>query len=445
MEIVPKSVAFATAALTGFNRNRYRLETAGATSAGPSSIVTITLPSNAVVDLKSLRVHMDLTTTSDAVNNVFAKLPADVSSLIQSCEVYIGGVQVTQSCSEYNTVCRVLKAVRSSRDRDGSVDHLLSHGVIDSSDAVDNVSVVFTPTIGFLGESSTRFMPTSLTGDITIRLTFAPTSVLAFKQQTVAIGGDFADANSRAAAALLTYSASNIFATCDTIALGDAYERMLMDRLSTEEFLPVNFKEYYTFSLHGTTGGAHSIKFNLSASSIDACYAVFRDSNYQTPGIKTQLYTGASFTDTSCANAFYFKSFNSSNTLMGNLRYHWTVANVRYPQYQASILDAAADLSLVTDQVHTESRGHMVTSLSHFNNGACVIPLILNMPGQGLNVSAGYNSKGSSTQMSLEVSGQTPPTAAAATGTTAALSTFVVVETTAQLRISGNRQIGVSF
>ena len=47
--------------------------------------------------------------------------------------------------------------------------------------------------------------------------------------------------------------------------------------------------------------------------------------------------------------------------------------------------------------------------------------------------------------MSLEVSGQTPPTASDATGTTAALSTFVVVETTAQMRISGNRQIGVSF
>ena len=81
----------------------------------------------------------------------------------------------------------------------------------------------------------------------------------------------------------------------------------------------------------------------------------------------------------------------------------------------------------------------MVTSLTHFNQGACVIPLVLNMPGQALNVASGYNSKGSSTQMSLEVSGQTPPTVSADTGTTAALSTFVVVETTAQMRISGNR------
>ena len=65
MEIIPKDVAFATAALTGMNRNRYRLETSGSTSAGPSSIVTITMPSNALLDLKTLRVHMDLATTKN--------------------------------------------------------------------------------------------------------------------------------------------------------------------------------------------------------------------------------------------------------------------------------------------------------------------------------------------------------------------------------------------
>ena len=96
MEVIPAKVAFATAALTGFNRNRYRVETNGATSAGPSSIVTITMPSNALLDLKTFRVHMNLTTTKNeatdgtpANGDVYAKLPADVSSLIQSCEPFV--------------------------------------------------------------------------------------------------------------------------------------------------------------------------------------------------------------------------------------------------------------------------------------------------------------------------------------------------------------------
>ena len=66
---------------------------------------------------------------------------------------------------------------------------------------------------------------------------------------------------------------------------------MLMQRLQSEEFLPVNFKEYYTFSLHGTTANAHSLRFSLNASSVDACYAVFCDGNYMSNGIKMQLDT----------------------------------------------------------------------------------------------------------------------------------------------------------
>ena len=452
MEVVPREVSFATASLTGMNRNRYRLETNGATSAGPSSIITITMPSNALLDLKTFRITMDLLTTADEVTagtpangDVYAKLPADVSSIISAVEVYCGGVQITQSCSEYNTLNRILKIVRCSRDRDGSVDRLLSHGSISTGSAVDDVSVVLSDFKSFLGESSTRYLPTNLTGDLTIRLTLAPASVLTFKQHEVAAGGDFSGATARTKAAALTYSASNIHATIDTISLGSAYDSMLMQRLQSEEFLPINFKEYYTFSLHGTTSNAHSLRFSLNASSVDACYAVFRDGNYMSNGIKMQSYQGANLTDAHCSNALYFKSFNDSNTKRGSFKYKWTVANVSYPQYSADILDAAADLSLVTNQVHTHDKGHMVTSLAKFNQGMCVIPLVLNLPGQDLNVASGYSCRGGNVSFSLEVSGQTPSTAAAATQATAAISTLVLVETTAQMRILGQKSVAVSF
>ena len=70
MEVVPKEVAFAAAKLDAFNRNRYRIETTGATTAGPSSIVTINLPDAAVLDLRTFRVHMDVLTTADQMGCV---------------------------------------------------------------------------------------------------------------------------------------------------------------------------------------------------------------------------------------------------------------------------------------------------------------------------------------------------------------------------------------
>ena len=77
MEVVPKEVAFAAAKLDAFNRNRYRIETTGATTAGPSSIVTINLPDAAVLDLRTFRVHMDVLTTAAAgtTGQVRAKCP----------------------------------------------------------------------------------------------------------------------------------------------------------------------------------------------------------------------------------------------------------------------------------------------------------------------------------------------------------------------------------
>lgn len=462
MEVVPRDVAFASATLTGMNRNRYSLETNGATSARPSNIVTITLPSNALLDMKTFRIKMDLKTTANeatlgtpASGDVYAKLPADVASLISSVEVYIGGVQVDQSCSEMNTVSRILKIVRSSRDRDGSVDRLLSHGAISTDAAIDDVSVVLSDFKGFLGECATRYLPCNQCGDVTIRLTMAPTSVLTYVEQgssdVLSPGSNFSGAAARAKAAALTYEATNIVATIDTLSFGPAYDMMISQRLQTEEYLPVNYKQMYSFSLHGTTSGAHSVRFSLNCSSVDALYAVFRDTNYLQSGNKMQTYGGASLTDANCANAFFFKSFNGSaagtynGKTRGDFRYQFKVASVSYPQYNADILDAAADLSLVTNQVHTHDRGHMITSLEHMQNGCCVIPLILNLPGQDLNVASGYSCKGGNVSFSFDVTGQTPPSVDADAQTTDAISTFVVAETTAQLRIMGARSCSVSF
>jgi hypothetical protein len=82
MEVVPRDVAFAVAKMEGFNSNVFRLETNGATSAGPNSIITMSLPSNAVIDLRSFKVHLDVFTTSDSTsaNTIYGKLPADTAS-----------------------------------------------------------------------------------------------------------------------------------------------------------------------------------------------------------------------------------------------------------------------------------------------------------------------------------------------------------------------------
>ena len=87
----------------------------------------------------------------------------------------------------------------------------------------------------------------------------------------------------------------------------------------------------------------------------------------------------------------------------------------------------------------------MPTSLQQYNDGMFVLPLTLCHPVEELHTQSGYNSKGINTQLTLEVQGQTPPTADADHQTTASISTYVLAETTAQLRIGLGRNIGVAF
>ena len=91
-------------------------------------------------------------------------------------------------------------------------------------------------------------------------------------------------------------------------------------------------------------------------------------------------------------------------TAKGSLRYQYSINNIQHPQFEASILGAASELAGVADA----GKGNLITSLTDFNAGKCVIPLQLCMPNQPINIKSGYNSRGSSTQFSVSLKGLTP-------------------------------------
>ena len=101
---------------------------------------------------------------------------------------------------------------------------------------------------------------------------------------------------------------------------------------------------------------------------------------------------------------------------------------------------------MITDQLQSSSSGNMITGLLDFNDGKCIFPLLLNMPSAGgVAVKSGYNSKGNNSQFNLSITGQTLPAANADSQVTAALSTYVLVETTATMMIAGSRSVAMSY
>ena len=109
------------------------------------------------------------------------------------------------------------------------------------------------------------------------------------------------------------------------------------------------------------------------------------------------------------------------------------------------MLDAAHETIMLTNEHGLGARGTMVSSLADFCDGKAIFPLILNMPGNPIAVSSGLNTRGANTQFSVSLQGQTLPAANAAAQVTAALSTYVLVETTATMMIQGAKSVAMSY
>jgi hypothetical protein len=453
MEFLPKDVLYTANRMSNYQRNRFRLETVSAETASANRIVTVNLPEGScVLDMRSFAFHFNAHTTrldhTDVAEHIQPLLPADASSLISRVEVYVNGVQIQGALSEYDTATKLLNIGRSNRDREMSVKRALAHGAISSANDVDSVSIVMSDWLGFLGESTPRYLSTDLVGQIQVRITFAGNHVLSAKKIGVPAGSANITTEGLTLSPQMKYTIDNMFFTIDSVSISDDYTALLRQRLQSEEYISIFYPEYYSFSMENINGSSHTTRFSLSVTSLDRIFATFRDSNYNTTGIPCHRSDYGTFAENLIENAHRFQAFNDSNLKAGSLRYHFTINNVRYPQYSASGLDALFELALTHDKIHDTSNGNLVTSLNEFYDSKFCIPLTLCHPTAPKGSQTGYNSKGINSQLTLSVSGQTMPTAGPGGGASQAtdkIASYILCETTAELRCKLGRNCGVVF
>jgi hypothetical protein len=404
--------------------------------------------------------------TSGAVT-ALAFCPDDAATLLSKVEVYINGVQVSSGASEYNTLARMVKIGASSPDRNGSVDRLNAHSFANvpggAQTASEQAFICISEWHNILGNSSTRFLPTSLVGQVTIRITFAPNSCLIpwisgqsvpYSQVAGVPGGtlttnaNFAgpatapgnlSADQLAALQGISYQISSMRFSIDAISVCSAYNQLLAEQLSREGELKMNYKEYYTFIQSNVSVN----KFSLASSSIDTMWSGFRNGSYLTVGQPAILVATDAFgTSTYVTNMLAMNSYDPDTSAVvpvSNLRFQYSINNVLYPQYQAQIEDAAVDLAFVHDKVGQGALGVLPSTRAMYKLAYCELPLTLCHPsGMGLSVKSGYNSRGVNSTMISTVTGQ---------GSLPAnnYNNVVVVGTTATLKIGIGRSLAVEF
>tara|TARA_R110002050_G_scaffold77949_3_gene166430 strand:+ start:1488 stop:2867 length:1380 start_codon:yes stop_codon:yes gene_type:complete len=457
--MLPENVDFGAEVLSNYSRNTFRIEPNSSTTATAGRVIQITLPENSVLDMKSLRMFMKVSTVKGvaaaAAGDILGLLPANIESLIASIEVYVNGVQVSQGSNEYNTICKVLKLGAYNQDAQLTSGVLVNHAkMVDTLNGVTASDVFGTNSANgeqgdvcidnwsnFLGTTATRYIPTDVLGSITIKLTLASDAVLS----GALVGGSTSAAALASPVTAPSYTISNPYFTIDSCVLPDAYSELLRRRLLQDEYLPLNYKEYYSFINSGNSSSSYSNRFALSSGCINALYAVQRLDTHNVFGPATNLArSNGARAPIGAVGAgvegkfFTFSTFKASpDYLDGDFKYQFNVNNVAMPQFLATNKFAMANLPYVNNKLTPRTQGVLVASESAFCDAQAVYTCMLSHPDLSMKVMSGLNSRGINSQFYFNAQGLDT------TKIAAGMTSVVIADTTAQLRIMAGRQISV--
>jgi hypothetical protein len=279
----PPSLSYFLERLSGYSTNYFRLEAQNSTTASANQIVRFTLPSNALLNLRSFSFFATASTSS--TGGGIARL-GSFESLIERVEVAAGGVQLSAGANYYNVLAAAKRALT-----DKMVDPVLGHPeMIRNVSYVDGTAQPGNETYagtnaqfciknweGFLGSAEPKIIDTSLIPTLVISLFLADNSVLANVAGT-AIAGTALTGIDVNGTGTVAYSLSNIHATIECMAVGNLYDNMVSSMIATKGFLEIPFKQYYSFQ--DTHSG--SMRFSISTQSLDRIWAVHRNSDFNT-------------------------------------------------------------------------------------------------------------------------------------------------------------------
>ena len=119
---LPPNVSYFMSRLMGVSTSHFKVypQNSGAQSA--NKILRFELPSNTLLNLRSCRMLFNITTTAtDTLTQ--ARLPNDTRSFIDRMAIYMGGVLVQNSFSNYNTLVHAKKALGADRCSDTTLTH----------------------------------------------------------------------------------------------------------------------------------------------------------------------------------------------------------------------------------------------------------------------------------------------------------------------------------
>ena len=295
---LPPNVSYFMSRLMGVSTSHFKVFPQNSGSQSANKILRFELPSNTLLSTRSLRMMFNVTTTSTS-GSAQVRLPNDTRSFIDRMAIYMGGVLVQNSFSNYNTLVHAKKALGADRCSDTTLTHpeICRHvsyhtgvafstanpGVEARHEIYDSLAnqLAIVDWEGFLGTAEPGIIDTGLFPQITIEITLAdnvilPQMVWAHSTTLALAATTTTEGIAAVGAGTGSYTMDNITMQVEVLGMASSVlDEVVAQRVSQVGYLSIPFKNYFSFSSsHSATS-----RFNVNSASWDRLWVAWRDTN----------------------------------------------------------------------------------------------------------------------------------------------------------------------
>jgi hypothetical protein len=289
--MLPANLSFFMSRLQGVSTSQFKIEPQTATSVTPNQILRFQLPSNTLVNMKSIRLLFNAATGAGATGNTF-RLPPLNSSFIERMSVYMGGVLVGNGFQGYNALCHAKQALLGDKGnaalehpeivrRVSYVDGSTFEAASAESYANEDDRQAILSFEGLVGSIEPYIIDTGLLPQITLEFTLATGNVVSTSKGVLLGSTDATLGFNTDGGGTPTYTLSNLSLQVEVIGMASSVlDQIIEQRISSVGYLSLPFKNYFTsIASHST-----SSRFNINSASWDRLWLAYRADNFDTKG-----------------------------------------------------------------------------------------------------------------------------------------------------------------
>jgi len=282
---LPPNLTYFMSRIQGVSTSHFKVYPQNTGTQTANKIIRFELPSNSLINLQSTRILFSVATATN--NGQAARLPNDTRSFIDRMAIYMGGVLVQNSFSNYNVLVHAQKALGADRCTDTTLTHqeicrvrsYHNDAVLDNSEnyLTPDVQLAITDFLGFLGSAAPSIVDSGIFPQITVEITLADNVII----PSIEAAADTALATTsttggicQTSAVGANYTLSELTMQIEVLGMASSIlDEVVAQRISQVGYLSIGYKNYFSFSsTHNTTS-----RFNINSASWSKLWVCWRN------------------------------------------------------------------------------------------------------------------------------------------------------------------------